>query len=629
MKKSFYVDAPPPRRPLKIFAFDPMLGRSASKRISIDIANERDLKVGPCGSRVEVVDYDGTNDCYYAPVDLDDPSILMQGGLDPNESDPRFHQQMVYAVAMKVIENFEQALGRRISFRYNQRLRIFPHAFHGANAFYEPDKMGPPALLFGYFRADEKNPGPNLPGQNVFTCLSHDIIAHEMTHALVDRLRKYFTEPSNRDVLAFHEGFSDIIAIFQHFSFKDILKEHIQGTRSDLRSPTELVELAREFGYATGTGKALRSAVDKPDPTLYRTVFEAHERGSILVAAVFDAFFVTYQRRIKDLVRIATGGTGQLPAGDLHPDLINRIAAEASATAQSILTMCIRAFEYLPPVDITFGDYLRALVTADFELSPADENGERAAMIEAFRLRGIYPDNVASLAEESLIWESAGEKEYEPLNPALVSQLAVGAKLLGSPVNRAPFMAPPSQSKAADFRNVPYDPANPNHDEYGIDLVPDVKRELHAYAERNALSLGLRPGHKISVRGFHPAFRVGSDGQLLIEIVAQFAQRASKDEVEEKHGRGKLGGVPLRGGTTVIASAEGKIRYVISKPLTSPKLRADQRKHARERIERQLEFVGQCDSSDPRLPWDHSNEYYPKRIALTMNFAAIHRGIRR
>ncbi|HKY41804.1 MAG TPA: hypothetical protein VJM50_01810 [Pyrinomonadaceae bacterium] len=60
MKKSFYVDAPPPRRPLKIFAFDPMLGRSASKRISIDIANELDLEVGPRGSRVEVIDFDGT-----------------------------------------------------------------------------------------------------------------------------------------------------------------------------------------------------------------------------------------------------------------------------------------------------------------------------------------------------------------------------------------------------------------------------------------------------------------------------------------------------------------------------------------------------------------------------------------
>ena len=46
------------------------------------------------------------------------------------------------------------------------------------------------------------------------------------------------------------------------------------------------------------------------------------------------------------------------------PTLITRVAGEASRTAQSILTMCIRAFEYLPPVDVTFGDYLRALVTA-------------------------------------------------------------------------------------------------------------------------------------------------------------------------------------------------------------------------------------------------------------------------
>jgi len=81
MKKSFYVDAPPPRRPLKIFAFDPMLGRTASKRISVEIANEQNLRPGPRGSRVEVIDYDGANECYYAPVDLNDPSILMQGGL--------------------------------------------------------------------------------------------------------------------------------------------------------------------------------------------------------------------------------------------------------------------------------------------------------------------------------------------------------------------------------------------------------------------------------------------------------------------------------------------------------------------------------------------------------------------
>lgn len=134
-----------------------------------------------------------------------------------------------------------------------------------------------------------------------------------------------------------------------------------------------MIELAREFGYATGEGTALRTATDKPDPRLYTAEFEAHDRGSILVSAVFDALFTVYQRRIKDLVRIATGGSGQLPPGDLHPDLVNRVAGDASRTAQSVLTMCIRAFEYLPPVDVTFDDYLRALVTADYELNPEDE----------------------------------------------------------------------------------------------------------------------------------------------------------------------------------------------------------------------------------------------------------------
>jgi hypothetical protein len=38
--------------------------------------------------------------------------------------------------------------------------------------------------------------------------------------------------------------------------------------------------------------------------------------------------------------------------------------------------MSIRAFDYLPPFDITFGDYLRALVTAD-QIRPALERCAR------------------------------------------------------------------------------------------------------------------------------------------------------------------------------------------------------------------------------------------------------------
>ena len=36
--------------------------------------------------------------------------------------------------------------------------------------------------------------------------------------ALLDGLRANFTHPSDGDVLAFHEAFADLVAIFQHFS---------------------------------------------------------------------------------------------------------------------------------------------------------------------------------------------------------------------------------------------------------------------------------------------------------------------------------------------------------------------------------------------------------------------------
>ncbi len=67
--------------------------------------------------------------------------------------------------------------------------------------------------------------------------------------------------------------------------------------------------------------------------------------------------------------------------------------------------MPARALDYLPPVDVRFGEFLRAIVTADTDLVPYDPYGYRIAMIEAFRRRGIVPDGCLSLAPDSLLWE--------------------------------------------------------------------------------------------------------------------------------------------------------------------------------------------------------------------------------
>lgn len=72
------------------------------------------LEPGPVGEYVEVIDFDPASNCWYEPVDLGAESIATQHGLSPSEGNPQFHQQFVYAVAMKTIRHFETALGRKI-----------------------------------------------------------------------------------------------------------------------------------------------------------------------------------------------------------------------------------------------------------------------------------------------------------------------------------------------------------------------------------------------------------------------------------------------------------------------------------------------------------------------------------
>ena len=432
--------AAPPReipgyRALRVYAFDPSRGRRLGNHMTVRVKYE-DLATGLHGKQLHVIDYDTSNQRYYRQVNLNSEAALVEGGLAPSESDPRFHQQMVYAVAMETINTFEKALGRNIEFEFGDAagprdvLRIFPHAMYEPNAYYSRE-LG--ALLFGYFRASEDDAGTGLPGGIVFTCLSHDIVAHETTHAIIDTLRDSFMEPTNPDVLAFHEAFADIVALFQHFRFEVVVRDTLQRSggvlhRFDLaprdgaaRADPErkkifivgempegnpLLDLARQFGESMGSRAALRSALGvAPDPRALENATEAHTRGAVLVAAVFDAFFSSFMQRTADLLRLARDSARG--SDEIHPDIAARLAHEASKVAEHFCTMCIRAIDYCPPVDITFGEFLRALVTADTELFRSDAHEYREALIQAFRARGIVPDDVTSLAEESLLWQKA------------------------------------------------------------------------------------------------------------------------------------------------------------------------------------------------------------------------------
>src|SRR4029079_5353961 len=127
-------------------------------------------------------------------------------------NEPHFHQQNVYAIVMKTLARFEFALGRRLSWGFpGHQINVAPHAFADANAFYSKRDQ---ALVFGYF--------VGLSGEIVYSCLSHDVVAHETTHALLDGLRNRYTDPSSPEQAGFHEGFADVVALLSVFSLKDV-----------------------------------------------------------------------------------------------------------------------------------------------------------------------------------------------------------------------------------------------------------------------------------------------------------------------------------------------------------------------------------------------------------------------
>lgn len=583
MRKS-PLDTRPERRPLRIFAFDPMLSRAGDHRVTVEVPyrtierTEHSFR----DDRLEVVDYDAATCRYYRPVDLNNAEIAMAQGLEPLEHDPQFHQQMVYAVASKVLENFDRALGRRLRFRGGDRLRLFPHAFQARNAYFDYELN---AVLFGYFPADEDDPGPNLPGQLIFTCLSHDIVAHEVSHAALNRLHGHYNEPTNPQVPALHEAFADIVAMFQRLTFAEVVVPAIRDVRGNLLDPNNrLLDIGAQFGSAAGKGGPLRRIAGKPDPALFARTREPHALGWILVSAVYEGFVSTYERRTRDLLRLATGGSGRLPEGDLHPDLIIRLTNECVRAAQSVLSMCIRATDYLPPVDPTFSDFLRAMVTADFELNRSDDSGLRADMIEAFRQRGIHPKAVGSLAVPSLLLES--EPENAPKDVVLAdvvkSLLGFGARQLERnytpEAKDRPRRTPSKLTAPRDWivqqNSVLTDPElytdevrDVSPDEEPEEVLRTVAKKLGVWAKEHRVQLNLDPNPdcKVAVRGFHPVHRIASSGALLLEMVVQIVQtRRSADD---------LGGLQYRAGVTLIANIDGQIRYLINKPFHDQELR--------------------------------------------------------
>ena len=465
LARPYHRDPRGPRtRPLRIYTLDPSVSDRMGGTATVCVPYEK-LAPGPIGALFKVVPDGGPKILRADALDLDDPHLLLSSGLAPSPADGRFHLQMVYAVCSLTYAVFRRALGRDIAWATepapNEPLRLVvrPFGVNEANAGYSRETGD---LSFGYFTARGKRQGFTLRDGIICTALSHDVIAHETTHALLDGLRSSFMNPTNVDVPAFHEGFSDLVALFLHFSYADVVERAIRQWYGGSREISLLTDLAREFGYARSKGgraEALRSGVDlegiaafdsdvlpssEQKLKRYDPELEPHALGSVLVSAVFEAFVTVARRKTERLFRIAGVDPRALGETPLSEALVRALAQEASDLASQFLNVCIRAIDYCPPSDMELGEYLRALITADSDTEANDKWGFREALMRSFRRREIFPDHVPFMTEDAVRWRPPDVPlripalafknlrfDGDPGRPATAQEMERQAKVLG------------------------------------------------------------------------------------------------------------------------------------------------------------------------------------------------------
>lgn len=493
-----------------------------------------DLADGPIGHRVQVVDYDASTRTLYRPAKAFPGDFPRPNGNAEILDDPAFHAYNVYALVMRALATFEQALGRRVSWCFGaHQLKVVPHAFEEANAFYSREAE---SLLFGYY--------PDPSGRRVFTCLSQDIVVHETSHALLDGLRSRFMAPSSPDQAAFHEAFADVIALLSVFSLEDVLGYLIDRGPRDGNVPAGLIEkskvsasrlkkgvllgLADEMG-STGLARvnALRRSVLLDPKAVTGPEFEEpHRRGEILVAAVMQAFVDAWTARLKS------------PGTAAGPYLsIDRVVEEGAAIAHALLTMAIRAVDYTPPIHIDFADYLSALLTADTEVRPSDGRfALRRRLLDSFASYGITP---ASKTAEG-VWEAA---------------------------------ARPLVNEGVRFGSLQTEPI-----------------EMFRLIWRNRDMLHIRPTAFTRIASVRPCLRTSSDDGLpLRETVAECLQyvRVPASELGD-YGLTKPPAMPdgllvtLEGGLTLVLDEYGRLKYEVYQRLPNPE---HDTTHAQQRLE--------------------------------------------
>jgi hypothetical protein len=244
-----------------------------------------------------------------------------------------------------------------------------------------------------------------------------------------------------------------------------------------------------------------------------------------------------------------------MPAGALHPDLVRRLADEATKAAGHVLNMAIRALDYLPPVDVTFFDYLRALITADHDLVRDDRFNYRVAFVEAFRRHGIHPEPPASdrpsppvtLSVDTLRWHGLDPHKFAGSENQLRRLYRKVCGHLQAYADAAVYLTG-DRAKLAEVTT-----------RYRTELH-DLLADTFTRHQQFAAELGVNPDNKFDIEELRRVTRVTPEGRLYPQVVVTLTQTT---QIDDPHSGQPI---PFRSGTTwIVDLISNTVRYSIGK----------------------------------------------------------------
>jgi hypothetical protein len=361
--------------PVTIYVQDPLVALKHSKLglKKLELDWEPGLMDGPTTARIAVVDYNADTGELAEPARWDREAwcFLDSNGQpvdEDNHKNPQFRQVNVWAIMQNILGFYEDArvLGRAIPWGFEgNRLIAVPHAGYRMNAFYHRNSK---SLQFYYFGAPQ-------PQDAVHTCLSHDIIAHETGHAILDGIRPYYNELNSLQTAAFHEFLADLTAILSALRNNDVRHVVADLSGGDLWKESVIGDLAEMFGqdmaqreHGAAARPYLRTAHNELTMSDIKEDWTAHDCSQILTGAMFEI----------------------LSEMTLHHMQQGESAKMALWHATDRLTrIALRPLDLCPPADIQFVDYARAVLHADHLAYPEDSLGYRGIIRKVFHKRGF------------------------------------------------------------------------------------------------------------------------------------------------------------------------------------------------------------------------------------------------